>query len=64
MGANYIEKFDIIEDKNLVNKIVVNALNHKIVTYVTRRIRSPYFDRPTHLIIILGFSRRPHSRSS
>ena len=36
VGANYIVQFDITEDKNLVIKIVVNALNHKIATYVTR----------------------------
>ena len=64
VGANYIEQFDIIGDKNLVIKNVVNALNHKIVIYVTRQIRSPYCDRPTHLIRIWGLSRRPQSRSS
>ena len=34
VGANYIEQFDIIEDKILIDKNVVNALNH--MTYVTR----------------------------
>ena len=64
VGANYIVQFDITEDKNLVIKNVVNALNHKIATYVTRQVRSPDFDRPTHPIRILGLSRRPQSRSS
>ena len=41
VGANYIEQFDTIEDKSLVIKNVVNALNHKIATYVTRQVRSP-----------------------
>ena len=64
MGANYIVQFDITEDKNLVIKNVVNALNHKIATYVTRQVKNPHVDRPTHPIRILDFSRRPQSRSS
>ena len=64
VGAFYIVQFDTTEDKDLVIKNVVNALNHKIVIYVTRQIRSLYFDRPTHLIRIWGLSRRPQSRSS
>ena len=43
VGANYIVQFDITEDKNLVIKIVVNALNHKIATYVTGSRRDPPF---------------------
>ena len=37
MGANYIEKFDIIEDKNFVNKDIVDALNRNDEFYVTRQ---------------------------
>ena len=64
MGANYIVQFDITEDKNLVIKNVVNALNHKIATYVTRQVKNPHFDRATHPLRILDLSRRPQSRSS
>ena len=43
---------------------MINDLNRKFVNPVARQDRSPYFDRSTHLIRILGCSRRPQSRSS
>ena len=37
VGANHIEMFVIIEDKNFVNKDIVDALNRKDKFYVTRQ---------------------------
>ena len=43
VGANYIEQFDIIDNKDLVNKNMVNAHNHKFMTFITRSRRDPPF---------------------
>ena len=42
-GANFIQQFIIVEDKDLVNKNMVNAHNNKFVTFITRSRRDPPF---------------------
>ena len=51
VGANYIVQFGIIEDKDLVNKNMVNAHNHKFVTFITRsRRETPHWNQPARAV--------------
>ena len=53
VGAIYIVQFVTTEDKDLVTKNVVNARNHKFVTYITRST-TPHSKQPARPVKVLA----------